>query len=928
MTPNRIDEFIAALQDEIEALKKTKTAATRIFDGQLSSQIGNQYIYTFSASRLFKGEDDAPALIEIGAVTLDCTLVASDGLKVQIAVSPAVAESMGEQVQSALLASNRSTILARLVSKFKEAKSKNPGQFKFAEEVFTGSAKALVRVGTQPSYSYQADNAPNASQASAINKSFSSSLAVIWGPPGTGKTRTIARAVEAHLNAGRRVLLVSHTNAAVDAAMAAIAGQLTTTAYAQGKIIRLGLPKNPNLAKQFPLVILDKVVAASNAHLFEERDRIANQARPLAEAMKHWQNLQKAADTARRLEREIQRPEQIESLHQRHQQALSDVHHAEAQLQKAHRDLSIALRGIDASTQETHIRDLNIFISTRQRFIDEIAGKLKEAHDLAAANEAKLEHAHQELEQLMDFTGLTPNDVGHYIETNQTKLNAFYGRIKEIESIVDNGAAKVIAEAQVIGTTLSKVFLSNLLAEQTFDIIIVDEASMVPMPHLYWALGKVSAAATLVGDFNQLPPIVVADSRPAKRWLGESIFDELDIASVDKAHDSELVSMLDTQYRMAPEIAAVSSKLFFGGILRSAESTKQLGLTDSVFGTNRIVVIDTSAVDQWCINPASGSRVNLYSAGLAINLSKRLLQEHPDITVGVTTPYRPQAQIIAKAVKEAGFGERALVNTVHSFQGAESSAIIFDCVDSKGSKRSMLDDFVSEQMRSIGEKSDARILLNVGLTRARAVFVLLVNKQYFVDNHRGGIVCQFIDQLATNALTLNARQIDDCFTARALDDSGTPVIAARRPVVASSSKSAVFNEKDFWSAFRRDLNESKEQALIVSPFLTMKRYSHFADQFAKLVAQGIKLSIYTKPVDEHHARHMVEEAEAVISQLQSIGVTVVQRSKIDQKIAIIDDRICWEGSLNLLSHNDTLEHMRRLEGPAIAEEVRQNLRLD
>ncbi|MDQ5935154.1 MAG: hypothetical protein QG574_2460, partial [Cyanobacteriota bacterium erpe_2018_sw_21hr_WHONDRS-SW48-000092_B_bin.40] len=464
--------------------------------------------------------------------------------------------------------------------------------------------------------------------------------------------------------------------------------------------------------------------------------------------------------------------------------------------------------------------------------------------------------------------------------------------------------------------------------EQTFDIIIVDEASMVPMPHLYWALGKVSAGATLVGDFNQLPPIAEGKTKAAQRWLKENIFDKLDIATVDKAHDSELVSLLDTQYRMAPEIAAVSSKLFYGGILRSAESTKQLGLTDSVFGTSRIVIIDTSAIDQWCIIPASGSRVNLYSAGLAINLSKRLLQEHPEITLGVATPYRPQAQLIARAVKEDGFGERAMVNTVHSFQGAESSAIIFDCVDSKGSRKSMLDDFISEQMQSIGEKSDARVLLNVGLTRARAVFVLLVNKQYFVDNHRGGIVCQFIDQLAANALTLNARQIDDCFTARALDDSGTPVITARRPVLASGSKSAVFNEKDFWSAFRRDLNESKEQALIVSPFLTMKRYSQFADQFAKLVAQGIKLTVYTKPVDEHHARHMVQEAEAVISQLQSLGVTVVQRSKIHQKIAIIDDRICWEGSLNLLSHNDTLEHMRRLEGPAIAEEVRQNLRLD
>lgn len=911
MAPNRIDEFIAALQDEIEAVKKTKAGATRIFDGKLTSQIGDNYIYTFNASRLFFGDDDAPALIEVGGVTLDCSLVATDGLQVQIAVSLAVANSLGPEVHSALLASNRATILLRLVNKFKEAKSKNPNQFKFAEEVFSGNAKNIVKVGTIPTYNLQPNNPPNASQASAIYKSFSSSLAVIWGPPGTGKTRTIARAVEAHLNAGRRVLLVSHANTAVDAALEAIAEQLADTFYSQGKIIRLGLPKNPNLPKQYPLVILDKVVAASNAHLLSEREHIDSQLKPLEEAMKHWLALQKAADTARLLEKEIQRPEQVENHQLRLQQTLADIAHAQAQLQQAHHNLSIAQRSLDVATQETHIKDLNIFISTRQRFVAEIESRLIDARSLASANEAKLEQAHLDLDQLMEYTGLTPNDVGKYIEANQPKINAGLARIDEIEAIINNGAAKVIAEAQVIGTTLSKLYLSTQLAEQMFDILIVDEASSVPMPHLYWALGKTTTGVTVVGDFKQLPPIVTADTKTAKKWLGESIFDQLDIATVEKAHDSELVSLLDTQYRMAPEIAALSSKLFYGGTIRSAESTKQLGIHDSLFGDSRIVIVDTSSVDQWCISPPGGSRLNLYSAGLAINLSKRMLQEHPEITVGVATPYRPQAELVAKAIKEAGFGERALVNTVHSFQGGESSAIIFDCVDGKGSA-----------------KSQAGVLLNVALTRARAIFVLLVNRQYFVDNHRGGILCQFIDQLALNGLALNARQIDDCFTARALDDSGVPLPAVRRPTLVSGSTWAVFNEKDFWSAFHSDLNATKEQALIVSPFLTVKRCTHFLDQFTKLVARGVKLSVYTKPIDEHSQRHMVQEAEAVVSQLQNIGVTVIQRSKTHQKIAIIDDRICWEGSLNLLSHSDTLEHMRRLEGSAIASEVRKNLRLD
>ena len=78
--------------------------------------------------------------------------------------------------------------------------------------------------------------------------SFSSQLAIIWGPPGTGKTKTIATAIEAHLNAGRRVLLVSHANNAVDEALEDVADQLKANPlYLEGKLVRLGKPQEEHL---------------------------------------------------------------------------------------------------------------------------------------------------------------------------------------------------------------------------------------------------------------------------------------------------------------------------------------------------------------------------------------------------------------------------------------------------------------------------------------------------------------------------------------------------------------------------------------------------------------------------------------------------------------------------------------------------------
>lgn len=54
---------------------------------------------------------------------------------------------------------------------------------------------------------------------------------------------------------------------------------------------------------------------------------------------------------------------------------------------------------------------------------------------------------------------------------------------------------------------------------------------------------------------------------------------------------------------------------------------------------------------------------------------------------------------------------------------------------------------------------------------------------------------------------------------------------------------------------------------------------------------------------------------------------IVHQPKIHRKVALIDEYICWERSLNILSQNDGYELMRRLTGKAIADEVLALLKL-
>ena len=56
----------------------------------------------------------------------------------------------------------------------------------------------------------------NQSQQEAISAALGSDLSYLWGPPGTGKTRTVSALVQVLAEGGRRVIVATPTNVATD----------------------------------------------------------------------------------------------------------------------------------------------------------------------------------------------------------------------------------------------------------------------------------------------------------------------------------------------------------------------------------------------------------------------------------------------------------------------------------------------------------------------------------------------------------------------------------------------------------------------------------------------------------------------------------------------------------------------------------------
>ncbi|HYA43212.1 MAG TPA: phospholipase D-like domain-containing protein [Syntrophobacteraceae bacterium] len=137
----------------------------------------------------------------------------------------------------------------------------------------------------------------------------------------------------------------------------------------------------------------------------------------------------------------------------------------------------------------------------------------------------------------------------------------------------------------------------------------------------------------------------------------------------------------------------------------------------------------------------------------------------------------------------------------------------------------------------------------------------------------------------------------------------------------------LYSEKNFWAKFFQDVKLSHQRLIILSPFLSVRRSSIFMDYFRASKDKGIEIRVYTRPRNQQTGE-MANQAHIVIEQFRSIGVIVIERHSMHQKVAIIDDAIAWEGSLNILSHKDTGEHMRRFEGSSAVEEIIRNLELD
>ena len=133
--------------------------------------------------------------------------------------------------------------------------------------------------------------------------------------------------------------------------------------------------------------------------------------------------------------------------------------------------------------------------------------------------------------------------------------------------------------------------------------------------------------------------------------------------------------------------------------------------------------------------------------------------------------------------------------------------------------------------------------------------------------------------------------------------------------------SSLYDEVGFYNAFLSDLEVCRNDVIIESPYITVERMELFHPVFENLINRGIKIFVITRDPQEQ-GESLALQSEAEISWFENKGIqTLMCAGNHHRKLAIIDRKILWEGSLNILSHKHSREIMRRLEGSEVTLEM-------
>ncbi len=626
--------------------------------------------------------------------------------------------------------------------------------------------------------------ASNEYQINAIQKTFKNPLTVITGPPGTGKSQFISNLVINFYLEGKTVLFVSHTNEAVGIVNQKINEQFSNLILRTGRkeyrqelkakfsdlLIDSAKKTTENITKDTIKDVWDRI--------FSHREEVVRIDKLLAEYEKNYTILN---DMAKFLDHDL------ESLKELFLSKYREFEFLDSSMQELRRieeknllfteklwfhifpfllnnkiskikkkvnsfliESNISKHITSTKLMEIDLPDLAERRKKRNR--DRLEGYL-EAYTIFSNNRIiyedldncndrlEIEKSIKELES--KFYELSRKYIRNFylrdIANKKEHIGVVNSYLNEVSSsrISENIDSYFFKEAikmlKIWSSTLKSLRRSFPLKPGIFDYVIFDEASQIDLPSAVPALYR-AKKAIVVGDPKQLTHIAGITKNMDKEIA--KIHNLLD----EKRYYPSKIRYCDISLYFSAENSSHSSPVFLNNHYRSEDSI--IELCNKTFYDERLKIMSSLDFSRFpgslpigihwidCAGEVykhpAGSRVNMKEVEVIKNLYADIYSkiQKTDLTLGIVTPYRRQADAINEAVVNmTDFQDmekhKIKTLTAHKFQGSERDIIIFSLVlASKGNGN-------SDTWYNIYPQ-----ILNVALSRAKYLLYIVGDKEF------------------------------------------------------------------------------------------------------------------------------------------------------------------------------------------------------
>jgi len=505
---------------------------------------------------------------------------------------------------------------------------------------------------------------------------------LVQGPPGSGKTKTIVELLKLLIAMGTRVLVCAPSNKAVQVVCTAVRKDLGVGGPAKLKII--------GVEEEIEDCLLD-IFVHKLASRFKER---------LLAIRNKIESMLKDKDSLKRL---FCTKEDVDNVIRIGH--TSSCRFAAEDLKSSFTDPIQTWSLIRTEMENT---SPSVFSHILRHSFDIVSRRVREFYFVFS----HMKEVENKSENIPNVSLWPCERVHRFEEIVQGLVDSMDASIQELEQKLvkeQHTSARFEIEslntADIVFSTLATAGRSILKRMEPVEVVIIDEASAALETESLLALYARPSRCLFVGDPKQLCATVSSPTAKARRF-DRSLMTRL---IEDCGHSYEL---LDTQYRMHPEISRFPRRQYYGDRLKDSLSVLNRGsdlqLHHRCLGPYSFIDVKSEKETR----TLRGSVANEGEAILAISVVKFYLKMISPKEIVVIAMYSAQVKRIRSLMQRNGM-RNVKVCSVDAFQGSEADVVVLSLVRSNRAK-------------SIGFLRDSR-RLNVAMTRARHALIILGN---------------------------------------------------------------------------------------------------------------------------------------------------------------------------------------------------------